>query len=809
MKHITFFAAAAILAGCAAAPEPESLVLRYDSPATYFEETFVIGNGTLGAIIYGGVGEEKIALNDLTLWSGEPEGAPFTPDAWKDLPEVRACLDAEDYPAAEKAAYKVQGHEGQYYQPLGTILFETGDKATGYGRALDISQALASVTYGTSDGRVSREYFASAPDSVIVVRLTATDSASISGTLSYSCPQKVQSMSVSVDGCSAEMVVDGYTAYDFNHDGKTTDPDYYLYDPDRGIHFETIIKATVPDGRIISFTDDSFTIENASEALLLITNVTSFNGAERDPVREGRDCKAAARSRIDAASYLSYTELKKAHTDWYAGLFGRLSLDLGETAPEIASLPTDVQLRNYTAEQQVNPDLEELYFQFGRYLLISCSGTPSVPANLQGLWNEYLIAPWRSNYTVNINLEENYWPAEVANLSEMHMPLLGFVKAMAETTGKLTAENYYNVHRGWASGHNSSIWAMTCPVGEHKALPQWSNWCMGGAWLSTHIWEHYAFTMDRDFLAEYYPVLKGAAEFCIDWLIEKDGYLMTSPSTSPEANYLTPEGFQGAVLYGGTADLAFTRECLLDARSAAETLGVDNDFISEIDATLEGLLPYRIGSRGNLQEWYHDWEDADWHHRHQSHLVGLYPGHHISVDKTPELARACAKTLEIKGDKTTGWSTGWRVNLQARLKDGEAAYHIYRMLLRYVSPDKYDGEDASRGGGTYPNLLDAHSPFQIDGNFGGCAGVLEMHVQSSLEDGVELLPAIPEAWKAQGHLSGVRVRGGYELDFSWADGKVTSLKVTSRRPDEGSLTLRCGSDSWTAKVRPGKTVRVI
>lgn len=342
---------------------------------------------------------------------------------------------------------------------------------------------------------------------------------------------------------------------------------------------------------------------------------------------------------------------------------------------------------------------------------------------------------------------------------------------------------------------------MTCPVGLNVGDPSWACWTMGGAWLSTHIWERYTFTQDKEFLQQYYPVLKGAAEFCLNWLIEKDGKLITSPGTSPENKFLTPDGYAGATSYGCTSDLAMTRECLIDAAKAAEALGTDKDFQKQIKKTLPRLLPYQVGKKGNLQEWFHDWEDQEPQHRHQSHLFGLYPGHHLSVKETPELAKACARTLEIKGDNTTGWSTGWRVNLYARLQDSKNAYHIYRRLLRYVSPDEYKGKDARRGGGTYPNLLDAHSPFQIDGNFGGCAGVIEMLMQSS-ENSITLLPALPEEWK-DGSVKGICARGGFIVDMEWKDSKVTSLYIQSRKGGKTKVCFNGKSKNITLKAGKG------
>ncbi len=405
---------------------------------------------------------------------------------------------------------------------------------------------------------------------------------------------------------------------------------------------------------------------------------------------------------------------------------------------------------------------------------------------------------------MNINLEENYWPAENTNLSEMHLPLMEFISELA-ITGRYTARNFYGA-RGWAACHNSDIWAMSNPVGDFgKGNPNWANWNMGGAWLCTHLWEHYLFTMDEDFLRnQAYPLMKGAARFCLDWLVaDKNGDLITSPSTSPENIYITPQGYKGATMYGGTADLAIIRECLRATMEAARILGTDNDFRSALSDTISRLHPYRIGSKGQLQEWYFDWEDADPQHRHQSHLFGLYPGHQITPGTTPKLAAACRRTLEIKGDESTGWSKGWRINLWARLRDGNHAYQMYRQLLHYVVPDGVK-VNYERGGGTYPDLLDAHPPFQIDGNFGGTAAVAEMLLQSGL-DGITLLPALPDAWP-DGKVSGLRARGGYEVSMEWKNGSLQNFSITALR--NGPVTIHYKEQEKKVHLTKGQKVNL-
>ena len=831
---LTAMAAKPVVAKDAAKPVAQlPMVLWYDRPAEFFEESLPIGNGKMGGLVYGNPDDDVIHLNDITFWTGKPvdrqegEGAA----AW--IPAIREALFQEDYARADSLQRHVQGHGSQYYQPLATIHLydENRQPVVGYRRQLSVDSALVTISYQRGGVGYTREYFASHPDKLIAIHLRADREGQLNlhVQLTAQVPHQVKASA----------------------DGQLTLTGHAVGSPQETIHYCSVLTAQ-SDGHQVA-TDSTLYIDGATEATLYFVNETSFNGYDKHPVSEGADYMGGAADDAWHTRNYTYEQFRHRHISDYRHYYDRVRLNLqprnlaaaaNETAAALPfGMTTDVLLKDqehYDAAAQAY--LETLYFQYGRYLLISCSRTPGVPANLQGLWAPQLWSPWRGNYTMNINLEENYWLAEVANLSEMTEPLNGFVKALAEN-GRYTAKNFYGVEKGWCASHNSDLWAMTNPVGEHQESPMWANWNMGGAWLVNTLWEHFQFSQDRDYLQQTaYPLMKGASDFCLGWLIEnpkQPGELITAPSTSPENEYVTDGGYHGVTCYGGTADLAIIRELLLNTSQAHTVLYPSANSGEQQQRTdaLQRLHPYTIGHMGDLNEWYYDWDDRDFQHRHQSHLIGLYPGNHIMMGKlkikneklkiknsqfsipnsqfsipNSQLAAACRRTLEIKGDETTGWSTGWRINLWARLRDGEKAYHIYRKLLSFVHPEGYQGADKRHGGGTYANLMDAHPPFQIDGNFGGTAGVCEMLVQSMVsydEEGrptvyIDLLPALPQAW-SEGAVEGLRARGGIEVSMQWAHGRLQQATLRS----SSDITAVVSFNGKQKKVKLGDGWKVV
>ena len=766
--------------------EQAPMVLEYDKPATFFEESLPIGNGKLGALVYGGTDDNLIYLNDITLWTGKPVDRNLDADAHQWIPAIRKALFNEDYALADSLQLHVQGPNSQFYQPLGTLhIKDLGlGVITDYRRTLNLDSAIVRDCYKRDGRLITREYFASNPDKLIAIRLQGDINCQIA--LTAQVPHQVKSSL-----------------------GQLTMTGHATGDPQESTHFCTMLRVKT-DGEMAA-SDSSLTITKAKEAIIYIVNETSFNGFDKHPVKEGAPYLEQAANDLWHTQNMSYDEFYARHLTDYKTIYDRVKICLNKEGHNPSDLPgakdrrtTDQLLLDYTNGGDQTAYLEELFFQFGRYLLISSSRTKGVPANLQGLWAPQLWSPWRGNYTVNINLEENYWPAFVANMAEMAEPLDGFIAGLA-ANGKYTAKNYYNIGEGWCSSHNSDIWAMTNPVGEKNEKPEWANWNLGGAWLVNTLWERYQFTQDKTYLKTVaYPLMKGAAMFCLRWLIDnpkQPGELITAPSTSPENEYKTDQGYHGMTCYGGTADLAIIRELFINTIAAGKIVGERN---KEMEQALAKLHPYTIGHMGDLNEWYYDWDDWDFQHRHQSHLIGLYPGNHLT-DATLQKAAECS--LEIKGDQTTGWSTGWRINLWARLHNAKQAYHIYQKLLTPIAPRGSKGnawKEWQNGGGTYPNLFDAHPPFQIDGNFGGTAGVCEMLMQSG-NGQIELLPAAPEAWK-EGSVSGLCARGGYEVSFEWKGGYVRNCTLKAKQ--NGTVTLLYNGQQKTIKMKAGQTQNI-
>lgn len=786
MKHLLISCLLLSAAGTLqAAPKSNipPLKLWYNKPATAFEESLPIGNGKLGALIYGGANNDSIYLNDITLWTGKPVNREEGGDAYKWIPKIREALFKEDYKAADSLQLHVQGHNSEYYQPLAIINIKDANKGqfSNYKRELSLDNAMAALSYTREGIKYQREYFASHPDKMIAIRLTASQKKAINCDISLSSliPHQVKAS-------NKQLTITGHAM------GK----------PENSTHFCSILSIKNEDGTITA-SDSTLHLQGVSEAVIYLVNETSYNGFDKHPVKEGAPYIEKVNDNAWHLVNYTYPELKQRHITDYQNIFNRAKFAL-KGAKFDNKRTTDQQLFDYTEKEEQNPYLEMLYFQYGRYLLISCSRTPGIPANLQGLWAPARKSPWRGNYTININLEENYWPAEITNMSELVMPVDGLVKAMS-VTGKYTAKHYYGIENGWCGGHNTDAWAMTNPVGTKKESPKWSNWNMGGAWLVQTLWDHYDYTRDKEYLRQTaYPLMKGAADFMLDWIIEnpkKPGELITAPCTSPEAEYITDKGYQGCSFYGGTADLAILRELFKNTLKGAQILGIDQAYQAKLQDAINRLHPYQIGKRGNLREWYYDWEYQDWHHRHQSHLLGLHPFNQISLDKTPDLAAAAAKTLEIKGDFSTGWSTGWRISLWARLHRADKSYSMIRKLLNYVHPGNYNNPKNRPSGGTYPNLFDAHPPFQIDGNFSGTSGFCEMLMQCNGET-MELLPALPKEWPA-GEIKGIKARGNYEINLVWNGGKVSKASITSK--NAGYLTVKYNGKQKALNFKVGET----
>ena len=741
--------AAPLPAAAKPAPAPP-LKLWYTRPATNWNEALPIGNGRLAAMVFGQPGRERLQLNEETVWAGEP-GNNVVPGTYEGIQEIRKLLFAGQYKEAQELSNKTfprqvapNNNYGMPYQTVGSLFlnFPGHEAATNYYRDLDIQQAVAKVSYQVQGVTYTREMFASLPGQVIVVRLTASKPGSITCRLGLNSPQK----SYRVKAEPGKLLLAGVSGSNDNKVGK--------------VRFQAHIVPKV-EGGTVTATDSTLQITGANAATVYISMGTNFKSYKD---LSGDEAVKAA-SYLPAALAKTYPAAKAEHVAQYRRYFDRVSLNLGSTAA--VQKPTDVRLAEFAKTS--DPALAAMYFQYGRYLLICSSQPGTQAANLQGKWNDKLSPPWDSKYTVNINTEMNYWPAEVTNLSELHQPLFDMLKDLAET-GKESASVTYHA-RGWNMHHNTDLWRITGNVDGGF----YGMWPMGGAWLTQHLWQHYLFTGDQAFLRAYYPVLKGAALFYVDALQEEPTHkwLVVAPSMSPENTYESGVG----ITAGTTMDNQLVFDVFSNALRAAAILHTDKAFADTLQGMLKRLPPMQIGQYGQLQEWLQDWDNPKSTHRHISHLYGLFPSGQISPYRTPELFEAARVTLAQRGDISTGWSMGWKVNFWARMLDGNHAYKLLSNQLRLLSGDVVKVNEAS-GGGTYPNLLDAHPPFQIDGNFGCTAGLAELFVQSY--DGViDLLPALPDAWPT-GEVRGLVARGGYVIDLAWDKGKVTRVQITSK-----------------------------